>query len=192
VHFIRRFWWLAVVLVIAILAYRYFNPPEPTFTKKAGVECADRLAVALVDPVPVNGAWACLSDREKAIWGDIGVAQDQGLAGWAKQRFAANSIRYVGKSHHIGPGISPEELQTDPNDLPPDEYYDIHGIWYVYAARKDAGFCIGFNCPGPETAIVFVQLDKANITGNQWDIGYCMSGLVGSMDCPAALSKVTT
>lgn len=98
----------------------------------------------------------------------------------------------MGQSHHIGPGILPEELQIDPTDLPPDEYYAVYGLWYLYEAQKDAEFCIGFSCPGPEKALVYVQIDKADTRVNQWDIGYCMSGLIGSIDCPAALSKVGT
>jgi hypothetical protein len=139
----------------------------------------------------VAGAWACLSDQEKAIWGDIGRVQDQGLSDWAKERFAANSIQYVGKTHYIHPSIPVEELQTDPTDLTPDEYYAIHGLWYLFEAQKDAGLCIGFKCPGPEKALVFVQLDVANSMVNQWDVRYCMSGLYGSIDCLAALSKVS-
>ena len=188
---LRRYWWVVAAVVAIVLVYRYFNPSQPTMTHKSGVECADRYAIALVDPAPVDGAWNCTAVDVKAVWGDIGFAQDKGIADWAKERFPASSIRFVGHSHHIAAG-DPSQYQVDPTDLSADEYYRLYGLWYVFEAQQDQVFCISFNggCQ-PARALVFIQMDKADQTVNQWDIGYCESGLVGSIDCPATLSKVT-
>jgi CarD-like/TRCF domain len=167
---------VAVLLVGGVGYWVHAQPPTSAgLVGTSGDECADRVATAMVSHGSVTGAWSCLDANAVSFWSGLTEPTDAGLAAWVDQHgIASDTVSYTGTTHHVTFGEAVAEQEAPANPDAPFAALNAR-VWFLFTAKLHSG----------DQVVLWILARNGLV--DVTDVGYCATGLTGSVDCASAI-----